>query len=139
MERSLGWNTQRLATRSGFTMDSAGLDKAVRGGKMEFDRYDWIIIDDIDDTKDSIETILKNETTLSQDILPAIAENADIMAIQNLLKPGSVFHRLYEKTSDLLSDRIVSGPWKALEDVKTGKDSEGKTIIIDGMADLARL
>src|SRR5690554_6819177 len=46
---SRGWRRQRLRTASGFTIDALGLDRASRGAKVEEQRPDLMIFDDIDD------------------------------------------------------------------------------------------
>ncbi len=45
---SKGWRRNRLSTRAGFTIDAVGLDTAARGIKLEEDRPDLFVFDDID-------------------------------------------------------------------------------------------
>src|SRR5690606_26297837 len=56
---SRGWRRQRLRTASGFTIDALGLDRASRGAKVEEQRPDMMIFDDIDDKLDSAATTQK--------------------------------------------------------------------------------
>lgn len=114
--RSRGWRGNRLRTRSGFTIDAVGLDKASRGVKDEEVRPDFLILDDIDDQDDTAYTTAKKLRTLTKTIIPAGSEDRTIMAIQNLVKPDGVFSQLADGTAEFLTNRILSGPIPALED-----------------------
>ena len=131
-QRSLGWNAKRISTEDGFTMDAIGLDRAYRGFKMEFQRPDWVVVDDIDNTSDSVNTVLKKEATLSRNIFSALSTTASILAVQNFLRSGSVFHRIYTGDNGLLSKRITSGPYPALLNPTHTTDGEGNTTLTGG-------
>lgn len=111
---SKGWRVNRLRTRSGFTIDAIGLDKAVRGVKLEDARPDFMIIDDVDDREDSEATTLKKIRTLTETLIPAGSADVAIIAIQNLIHPHSIFHRIADGRADFLHSRIVSGPIPAI-------------------------
>src|SRR5690606_33273138 len=53
---SKGWRRNRLRTSDGFTIDAMGLDSAKRGAKVDEQRPDFLIIDDVDDAEDSEDT-----------------------------------------------------------------------------------
>src|SRR4051812_15308607 len=92
--RSKGWRRNRLRTAGGFTVDAIGLDTAARGAKVEEDRPDLIIFDDIDGKHDSIKTTLKKLAIIKTTILPAGSPDCAILGIQNLIIPHGVFARL---------------------------------------------
>jgi hypothetical protein len=48
-----GWRRNRLMTQSGFILDALGLDSAARGVKIENQRPDLLVFDDIDSETDS--------------------------------------------------------------------------------------
>ena len=116
---SRGWRRNRLRTAGGFTVDAIGLDTAARGAKVEDQRPDLLILDDIDGRHDGDVATLKKITTLTRSLLPTGTENAAIMGIQNLIIPNGVFTRLVDDRADFLIDRIVSGPHPALLGLKT--------------------
>lgn len=111
---SKGWRRNRLRTAGGFTVDALGLDTAARGVKLEAQRPDLIIIDDIDSEDDSIETTQKKIARLSRKVLPVGLPHTVHLAIQNLVHPDSVFAQLVDGRADMLRDRILSGPHPAL-------------------------
>jgi hypothetical protein len=111
---SKGWRRNRLRTANDFTIDALGLDTAARGIKVENQRPDLIIIDDIDSEDDSTETTAKKIVRLSRKVLPVGTDVTAHLAIQNLVHPDSVFAQLADGRTDILSDRILSGPHPAL-------------------------
>lgn len=128
---SKGWRRQRLRTASGFTVDSLGLDVAKRGAKIEESRPDIIVIDDIDELFDTVQTTLKKMRILSQSLLPAGSPDCAVLFIQNLITPDSVASRLLDGRADFLSDKIVSGPYPAIENMEY-EQRDGKYYITGG-------
>lgn len=117
---SKGWRRNRLRTASGFTLDAIGLDSAARGAKVDEDRPDFIILDDLDGELDSPETTAKKVKTLTRKLLPAGAHDVAILAVQNLVSSEGIFARLAgvsEQPADFLLDRVVSGPHPALREL----------------------
>lgn len=108
------WRRTRLSTASGFTMDAIGLDVAARGVKLEADRPDWIVADDLDDSADSPATTERKITALTRTILPAGAAHVAVLAVQNLVHPDSIFARLVDGRAEFLMGRHVSGPHPAM-------------------------
>lgn len=127
-----GWRRNRLRCASGFTIDAMGLDSAARGGKLEEQRPDFIIIDDIDDEKDSPKITRKKITTLTKGLIPAGAENLAVLAIQNLIHPNSVFAKLATNKADFLRRRHVSGPIPALRGFAYRQHEDGTYSITSG-------
>lgn len=114
-----GWRRNRLRTAGLFTIDALGLDVAARGIKVDEQRPDLIIFDDIDGRHDTKEATDKKLTTIKETILPAGANNVAVIAIQNLIIPRGVFAKLADGSADMLVDRILSGPEPAVRDLKT--------------------
>ncbi len=73
---SQGWRRNRLRTESGFTLDAIGLDTAARGAKIDEDRPDFIIFDDIDGLLDGPGVVDKKIKTITQSLLPSRAPYA---------------------------------------------------------------
>jgi hypothetical protein len=84
---SKGWRRNRLRTASGLTVDALGLDTARRGFKVEEQRPDMMIFDDIDGELDTIETTDKKETIITKKLLPAGSKDCAILFVQNLSSP----------------------------------------------------
>ena len=116
---SKGWRRNRLRTDGGLTVDALGLDTAARGVKLENQRPDVIIFDDIDGRHDSEAQTEKKIATITDSLLPAGTSNTAVLGIQNLIIPNGVFSRLADGRADFLSGRIVSGPHPAMEGLET--------------------
>lgn len=133
---SRGWRRNRLRTADGFTVDALGLDTAGRGVKLENQRPDVIIFDDIDGRHDSLATTEKKIATITESLLPAGTDNVAVLGVQNLIIPNGIFSRLADGRADFLSGRIVSGPHPALRDLKTEKqrreDGSLRDVIVGG-------
>lgn len=112
---SRGWRRNRLWTAGGFIVDALGLDTASRGIKVEEKRPDLIVLDDIDGRHDSKAMTDKKQATITDTVLPTGTGNLAVLAAQNLVHQDSIFDRLRRAIPPLLVDRIVSGPFAALE------------------------
>ncbi len=116
---SRGWGKGMIRTASGLNVVAYGLDKGVRGIRMDQFRPDMIVLDDIDETHDTPEGTQKKIDTITRSILPAGADHVAVLAIQNLVLSDGVFARLANiaaEPADFLMDRIVSGPVPAVID-----------------------
>lgn len=129
---SKGWRVDTLRCGNGFNIVALGYDAAVRGVKIEEFRPDLIIIDDIDDKEDSVETIEKKIRTLTHDILPAGSTDVAVIGVQNLVHPRSIFSKIANNEADFLYDRIVSGPYPAVIDLEYEAKPDGKGYHITG-------
>lgn len=130
---SKGWRRNRLRTSDGATIDALGLDTATRGIKVDMDRPDMLILDDIDERHDSADTTEKKTETLTNTILPAGANDCAVLGVQNLIHANSIFAKLVDGRADYLSDRIVSGPFKAIDNL-TYDVRNGEVVITGGTA-----
>lgn len=115
---SRGWRRNRLRTAGGFTIDAVGLDTAARGLKVEEQRPDLIILDDIDGKHDTLATTAKKIATLTTSVLPAGSSNVAVIFVQNLIIKDGVASRLADGRADFLADRIISGPHPAINGLK---------------------
>lgn len=109
-----GWRRNRLRTAGGFTIDALGLDTAARGLKVDEDRPDFIILDDIDEKHDTLKISGKKIATITTSLLPAMAANGGVLPIQNLIIPHGFFARMVNGKADYLLKRHVSGPHPAV-------------------------
>lgn len=122
---SRGWRSSgksRVRTASGFTLDALGLDVAVRGIKLDAQRPDLIILDDLDDAQDTPELVEKKLTRLTQALFPAGADDVAILAVQNVVLPEGIFARLAgvaREPADFLQGRKLSGPIPAVQGLVT--------------------
>jgi hypothetical protein len=115
--QSKGWKRNRLHTASGFVVDALGLQVEARGIRIEEERPDFIILDDVDSLTDGPAAVQKKIELLTQTVLPAGSTDLVVLAIQNIIHPNSIFARLCnvtEEHADFLADRIISGPIPAV-------------------------
>lgn len=132
-----GWRKNRIRTASGFTLDAIGLDVAARGAKLDEERPDIIIFDDIDVETDSPATTQKKIDQITRAFLPALAHGGIVLAVQNIVIPNGFFARLAgvaEQPADFLQDRVLFGGGiiPAARDLVLGKDDDGGSIVISG-------
>jgi len=130
---SKGWRRSRLRSASGFTADALGLDSAARGVKIEDARPDMIIFDDVDELHDSLTITSKKIETITKSILPSGANgNCAVLFIQNLIHPDSIASQLVDGRADYLQDKILSGPYPAIDGMLY-EQRDGKYIITGGV------
>jgi cob(I)alamin adenosyltransferase len=87
---SKGWTADLLRTANGFNILSLGLDAAVRGIKLDAFRPDVIVLDDIDELGDSIESVADKVAILTQSILPAGSVDVAVAFVQNAIHIHSI-------------------------------------------------
>lgn len=115
-----GWRRNRLTTASGFIVDAIGLDTAARGIKVDQQRPDVIVVDDLDDGTDSPLVTEKKIARLTRTILPTGDKHTIVFGAQNIVIPNGIFARLAgvaEQPADFLATARVSGPVPAIEDL----------------------
>lgn len=71
--------------------------------------------DDLDDQHDTPAIIAKKVSTLTRKILPAGSSSMTVLGVQNLPNADGIFAQLADGRAEFLLDRIVSGPYPALE------------------------
>jgi hypothetical protein len=131
------WSRTRLITGTGFIVDALGLNAAGRGVKVEDERPDLMIFDEIDAKFDSRAITRKKESLIKDKIIPMFGENAAIVGVQNKVTADGVFAKLADDRADFLMRRKVVGPIPAIRDLETEKqyDEEAeryRDVIVDG-------
>ena len=127
-----GWKQSRLRTANGFIVDAIGLDAAARGVKLDAQRPDLIIVDDIDKESDSRSVTAKKIKTLTRALLPAGSDDVAILAVQNLVHKDSVFSQLIDGRAGFLSDRVPSKPIPALHGLTYERRNDGLGYVVTG-------
>lgn len=125
------WRRNRLRAASGFTVDAIGLDAAIRGAKLETDRPDLIVLDDLDSEMDGTTTMDRKVIALTRKILPAGSVDGAVLAAQNLVHAEGIFTRLVDGRADFLANRIVSGPHPALTGL-AWEHHDGRAVLTEG-------
>jgi hypothetical protein len=114
---SRGWRRNRIRTAAGLTVDALGLDVAARGAKLDEQRPDLIIFDDVDDGEDTQPTVDKKVRLISQKLIPSGSPDLAILFVQNIVHHESVAARLAglaSEEADFMATREVIGPVPAL-------------------------
>lgn len=109
-----------MSAANGYTVEAIGLDKAVRGQKIDWARPDLIILDDVDARHDSETAVKRKEESITTSILPSAADHAAVLFVQNVIHEGSIAHRLSKPSgqpgaADYLALRQISGPFPAVD------------------------
>lgn len=128
------WRRSRLWARAGFTIDAIGLDTAARGARVKENRPGLIVLDDVDAKHDSPGVIEKKIETITTSLLPAGSNDCAVLFVQNLMTPDSVASRLVDGRADFLLDRVVSGPFPAIEGLAYVQSEQGQFQITAGQA-----
>ncbi len=105
--QSKGWRRNRLRCSDGFTIDALGLDSAARGAKLDDQRPDFIVIDDVDDVEDTEATTAKKVRSLTKKILPALTHDAAILFIQNKVFDDGLMAQVLDGRADFLGGAII--------------------------------
>ena len=117
------WNRSIITTANGRTVEAVGLNKAVRGGRIDWARLDGIILDDVDEPHDTQNTTNKKREIITTSILPARAHGCAVVFAQSLIMRGSLAHELSIPVgvtkhgvagASYLTNRIISGPYEAV-------------------------
>lgn len=128
---SKGWKVNRLRTSSGFTVDAVGLEGGARGIKLDEQRPDLMVLDDIDGELDGEHITKKKIKTITRKLIPAGSGTVATIAIQNLVHENSIFAKLADGSADFLRTRIVSGPIPAIRNM-TYAEQDGLFVITGG-------
>ena len=117
------WRRNRLVA-DGFALDAYGLDAAARGAKIDEMRPDIIILDDVDGAHDSPQVVAKKIHTVTHSLLPAGATSLAVLAVQNLPNRNGVFAQLSDGRAEWLVDRVVSGPYPAVDGLQVERAAQ---------------
>lgn len=106
------WSADRLVTQAGQVIEFVSILGNARGFNTEEGRrLDLILIDDIDDQKDSVDVTEKKLDILGSNILGAGDEYTDVWYLQNLIHRTSICTRLRDNTAGILKNRHFVGPF----------------------------
>lgn len=111
------WRRERIRTNGGLIIDALGLDTATRGVKIDEERPDMIIFDDIDEPLDGPNMTEKKATIMKSSVIPAGSSTCWFLGVQNLITKHGVFSQLVTGQADFLSDAVVSGPIPAIRNL----------------------
>lgn len=123
---SRGWRRNRLVFGNGFTVDASGLDTARRGSKMMDTRPDMIALDDCDAKGDGNSITQKKIDTIFSSLLPSGSRDLFVLAVQNMIIDTGIFSRLAQPNPPFMKDRVLSGPFPAIQDFEWWYDDNGK-------------
>lgn len=109
---STNWSADRLVTEEGQVVEFISIMGNARGFNTEEGRrLDFIMIDDIDDQKDSVDVTEKKLDILASNILGAGDDQTDVVFLQNLIHRTSICARLRDNTAGILVNRHFVGPY----------------------------
>jgi phage terminase large subunit-like protein len=133
--RDRGWSASKLITSIGFSVIGIGLDTAARGFRVDDDRPDIIVFDDIDAESDSPSVVEGKEEAIKSALLPAGSTETAVFFCQNLIHDGGVLNRLITGRSKYLLDRvppkIVPAATGLKVDTYTDEDGSTKYKVLD--------
>lgn len=109
------WSQEAIVTDAGQMVVPISLLGSKRGFKSKDDvRFDLVILDDIDDLKESPELRAKNLELLKSDVIAAGTDTTLFIVAQNLIHRDSICAQILDHRADILSNRIFSGPFPLL-------------------------
>jgi phage terminase large subunit-like protein len=127
---SKGWRHNRLYCGNGYVVDAIGLDTAKRGSKILDARPDFMIFDDVDAKGDSPMLTRKKIDTITASLLPAGSVDSAVMFVQNMIIDTGVFAHLAKPVPPFMKNRILSGPFPALDNFSWHYAGDGKVMLV---------
>ena len=127
-----GWRREHLQAANGFAVDAFGLDSGLRGVKIDEQRPDIIILDDIDEKFESPKITLKKAQVITDTVLPSGSSDVAVLFIQNLISADSIASRLVDLRADFLRRRILSGPFPAVDNFEYEANADGTYTVTGG-------
>lgn len=133
-----GWKSDAIYTDGGFGLVSCSLEQGIRGLKDGNRRPSFIILDDIDERDDSLDTKAEKFESLTQDALPMLAPYGLTVFGQNLIYNGSIAHDTLTGKADWFKHCRIVGTkdganWKPVntyqDDLEIEKRGNRPTII----------
>jgi hypothetical protein len=123
------WSRDALITDSNAMIVPLSLQGSSRGWKSPTgQRFDAIVLDDIDKLGMSTALIKKLLELLKGEILAAGDDNTVILMPQNLIHRDSICSQIFDQRADILTNRIFCGPYPLLRWYDAEKiDIEGDT------------
>ncbi len=130
-----GWNMGRLWTAGDFVMDAYGLDAGLRGARLGEQRFDFLVLDDVDEDQDTPGITEKKIEMITKKILPAgDTQELAVFFMQTLTHRDSIMARMVSGQADFLQDRIISmgGPLPIMESCVIERDAARRKWVILG-------
>lgn len=123
------WSREAIVTESGAMIVPLTLLGSSRGWKSSTgDRFDVLVLDDIDKLGQSPDFTQKLIEMLKGEILAAGDDTTLVIMPQNLIYRDSICSQVHDQRADILSDRIFCGPYPLLKWYDAEKrDIEGDT------------
>lgn len=110
------WSRDAIVTQSDAMIVPLTLMGSARGWKSSTgDRFDLIVLDDIDELGQSPDFTAKLIELLKGEILAAGNDNTVVLMPQNLIYRDSICSQVLDHRADILSDRIFCGPYPLLK------------------------
>lgn len=141
-----GWRADAVYAGD-FAIVCCSLEQGVRGLRDEERRPTFILLDDIDERKDSLEIKAKKFETITRDVLPMLAPFGLAVLGQNLIYAGSIADDTLQRKLDWLHgckivgvpDGISFKPINTYQDDLRIEKLNGIPIIVAGTPNWARL
>lgn len=128
-----GWRRNRFWTEDGFVVDAIGLDTASRGVKLEEQRPDIMVFDDVDEQHESPHVTAKKAAIITNDIMPAGDPKTCVYAFsQNLIHKDGVFAQIEDGRLKILKNRRFFGIVPAVKNLEWERDEDGYGVITGG-------
>lgn len=127
-----GWRREGLRAANGFSIDAFGLDSGLRGIKIDEQRPDIIILDDVDEKFESPKVTLKKMEVITDTVLPSGSTDVAVLFIQNLIGPDTIASRLVDMRADFLRKRKLSGPFPAVDNFEYVANADGTFSVVGG-------
>ena len=110
------WSREAIITESDAMIVPLTLLGSSRGWKSSTgQRFDLLILDDIDKLGQSPELIKKLIELLKGEILAAGTDETAVLMLQNLIHRDSICTQIFDHRADILSNRIFCGPFPLLK------------------------
>jgi hypothetical protein len=113
------WSAERLRTQGGQIVECISILGNSRGFKSEDSaRPDFIVLDDIDSSKESFDVTKKKLDIIATEILPTGTYLTDVLMPQNLIHRDSVCAMVLDKRAQILMNRKFSGPFPLVKNLQ---------------------
>jgi hypothetical protein len=110
------WSREAIVTESDAMIVPLSLLGSSRGWKSpNNERFDVIVLDDIDKLGTSVRVIKKNLELLKSEILAAGTAKTVVLMPQNLIHRDSICTMIFDQRADILTNRIFRGPYPLLK------------------------
>lgn len=104
-----GWKSDAVYTDGGFAIVSCSLEQGIRGLRDGNRRPSFILLDDIDERDDSLDTKAKKFEAITQDAIQMLGPSGLTVFGQNLIYAGSIADDTLNKKLDWLHECHIVG------------------------------